>query len=204
MAPDDNYTKYLGELKGVIDQFPLAALKRVADILFHAYENDRAIFLFGNGGSAALASHLATDLAKGTHFPGPPSMKNVRRMRVLALTDNTPLMTAWSNDLSYEEVFSGQLETFVRARDVAFGISGSGNSPNVLRALELARRSGATTVGFAGFGGGKMKELLDCAVVLDSHNMQVVEDAHVILSHLLFLDLKARIEAKAESIAAKS
>jgi D-sedoheptulose 7-phosphate isomerase len=204
VSPEKNYTNYLTELKGEIDRFPLADLKRVGDILFHAYENDRSIFLFGNGGSAALASHLATDLAKGTHFPGPPSMKNVRRMRVLALTDNTPLMTAWSNDLSYEEVFSGQLENFVRARDVAFAISGSGNSPNVLRALELARRSGATTVGFAGFGGGKMKPLLDCAVVVDSQNMQQVEDAHVILSHLLFLDLKARIETKAESVTSKS
>ena len=193
-----NYTKYLGELEGMMDQFPLAELKQLTDVLFRAYQNDRTIFLFGNGGSAALASHLATDFAKGTHFPGPPSMKNVRRMRVLSLTDNTPLMTAWSNDLDYEQVFAGQLENFVRARDVAFGISGSGNSPNVLRALELARRSGATTVGFAGFGGGKMKALLDCAVVLESRNMQQVEDAHVILSHLLFLDLKARLEATAQ------
>jgi D-sedoheptulose 7-phosphate isomerase len=198
---DPNYASYLGALKNVIDALPLADLKCLADILFHAYENDRHIFLFGNGGSAALASHLATDLAKGTHFPGPPFMKNVRRLRVLALTDNTPLLTAWSNDLSYEEVFSAQLESFVRARDVAFGISGSGNSPNVLRALELARRTGATTVGFAGFGGGKMKELLDCAVIVDSQNMQQVEDAHVILSHLLFLDLKARILAKAAAVA---
>jgi len=201
---DSSYAEYLGELKGVIDQLPLAQLKQAADILFRAYENDRAIFLFGNGGSAALASHLATDLAKGTHFPGPPSMKNVRRMRVLALTDNTPLITAWSNDLDYDQVFAGQLENFVRARDVAFGISGSGNSPNVLRALELARRSGATTVGFAGFGGGKMKELLDCPVVINSQNMQQVEDAHVILSHLLFLDLKGRIEASAASVTTKS
>ncbi len=198
MASEENYTKYLSELKGVMDEFPLAQLKEAAEILFRAYQNDRPICLFGNGGSAALASHLATDLAKGTHFPGPPSMKNVRRMRVLALTDNTPLMTAWSNDLDYDQVFSGQLENFVRARDVAFGISGSGNSPNVLRALELARRSGATTVGFAGFGGGKMKDLLDCAVVVNSTNMQQVEDAHVILSHLLFLDLKARLEATAQ------
>ena len=201
---ESNYTKYLDELKCVMSQLPLAELKHLADILFHAYENDRTIVLFGNGGSAALASHLATDLAKGTHFPGPASMKNVRRMRVLSLTDNVPLMTAWSNDLEYEQVFAGQLENFVRARDVAFGISGSGNSPSVLRALELARRSGATTVGFAGFGGGKMKDLLDCAVVVDSQNMQQVEDAHVILSHLLFLDLKARIEASAAPVATKS
>lgn len=204
MTPEDNYTKYLSELKGVMDQLPLTELKQAADILFHAYENDRTIVLFGNGGSAALASHLATDLAKGTHVPGPSSMKNVRRMRVLSLTDNVPLMTAWSNDLEYEQVFAGQLENFVRARDVAFGISGSGNSRNVLRALELARRSGATTVGFAGFGGGMMKPLLDCAVVVDSQNMQQVEDAHVILSHLLFLDLKARIQATATPLATKS
>lgn len=204
MALEEQYARYLIELKGVIDQLPLAQLKQAADILFHAYQNDRSIFLFGNGGSAALASHLATDLAKGTHFPGPSSMKNVRRMRVLSLTDNTPLMTAWSNDLEYEQVFAGQLENFVRARDVAFGISGSGNSPNVLRALELARRSGAVTIGFAGFGGGKMKDLLDCAVVIDSQNMQQIEDAHFILAHLLFLDLKARIEATAASVMAKS
>ena len=120
---ENSYTNYLDELKSLMSQFPLAELKHLADILFHAYENDRIIVLFGNGGSAALASHLATDLAKGTHFPGPSSMKNVRRMRVLALTDNTPLMTAWSNDLDYEQVFAGQLENFVRARDVAFGIS---------------------------------------------------------------------------------
>ncbi len=201
MPPEEAYAKYQTELKAVIEQLPLADLKHATDILFHAYENDRAIFLFGNGGCAALASHLATDLAKGTHFPGPPSMKNIRRMRVLALTDNTPLMTAWSNDISYEQVFAGQLENFVRARDIAFGISGSGNSPNVLRALELARRTGATTVGFAGFGGGKMKELLDCPVVIHSDNMQVVEDAHAIMAHMLFLDLRNRIQAKAAALA---
>jgi len=198
VAPREyDYSKYLGELRGVLDNLPLAELKQAADILFHAYQNDRTVLLFGNGGSAALASHLATDLAKGTHFPGPAFMRNVRRLKAISLTDNVPLMTAWSNDLDYENVFAGQMENFLRARDVAFGISASGNSPNVLRALELARRSGATTVGFTGCGGGKMKDLLDCAVVVPSHHMQQVEDAHLILAHLLFLDLKARIEASA-------
>ena len=199
MAPDDNYTKYLGELKGVIDQFPLAALKRVADILFHAYENDHAIFLFGNGGSAALASHLATDLSKGTHFPGPASLRSVKRLKVMSLTDNVPMLTAWGNDTSYEEVFAGQMGNFIQTGDVAFGISGSGNSPNVLRALELARTVGATAVGLTGCGGGKMKDLLDCPIIVPSDHMQQVEDAHLILAHLIFLDLKARIEASAPS-----
>jgi D-sedoheptulose 7-phosphate isomerase len=192
-----DYTKYLAELKDVIGNLPLAELKRAADILFHAYQTDHSVFLFGNGGSAALASHLATDLAKGTHFPGPASLKNVRRMKVISLTDNVPLITAWGNDLNYEFVFAGQMENFIHARDVAIGISASGNSPNVLRALELARRTSATSIGFGGFDGGKMKDLLDCAIIVPSNHMQQIEDGHAILAHLLFLDLKARIEASA-------
>lgn len=202
-SPEDNFATYLAELKGVLDNLPLGDLQRATDIIFHAYQHDRTVVLFGNGGSAALASHLATDLAKGTHFPGPASLKNVRRLKAISLTDNVPLLTAWSNDLSYEEAFAGQMENLIRARDVAFGISGSGNSPNVLRALELARRTGATTIGLAGCGGGKMKDLLDCAVVVPSHHMQQVEDAHVILAHLIFLDLKARIETSATGAASR-
>ena len=196
-SPENNFASCLTELKGILDDLPLGDLQRAADIIFHAYQNDRTVILFGNGGSAALASHLATDLAKGTHFPGPASLKNVRRLKAISLTDNVPLITAWSNDLSYEEVFAGQMENLIRARDVAFAISGSGNSPSVLRALELAHRTGATTIGLSGCGGGKMKDLLDCAIVVRSNHMQQVEDAHVILAHLLFLDLKARIEASA-------
>jgi len=196
-SPEINFASYLTELKGILDDLPLGDLQRAADIIYHAYQNDRTVILFGNGGSAALASHLATDFAKGTHFPGPASLKNVRRLKAISLTDNVPLLTAWSNDLSYEEAFAGQMENLIRARDVAFAISGSGNSPNVLRALELARRTGATTIGLTGCGGGKMKDLLDCPIVVPSNHMQQVEDAHLILAHLLFLDLKARIEASA-------
>jgi D-sedoheptulose 7-phosphate isomerase len=172
---------------------------QATDILFRAYLEDRMVFTFGNGGSAALASHLATDLGKGTHFPGPAALASARRLRILSLTDNVPMLTAWGNDTAYEDVFARQMENFIHKDDVAFGISGSGNSPNVLRALELARKVGATTVGLVGFGGGKMKELLDCPLVVASHQMQQVEDAHVILSHMIFLDLKARIERSVTS-----
>jgi D-sedoheptulose 7-phosphate isomerase len=120
-------------------------------------------------------------------------------MKILSLADNVPMLTAWGNDTSYENIFAGQMENFIQAGDVAFGISGSGNSPNVLRALELARKVGATTVGLTGCGGGKMKDLLDCSIIIPSHHMQQVEDAHLILAHLIFLDLKARIEASAPS-----
>ncbi|HUY13816.1 MAG TPA: SIS domain-containing protein [Terriglobia bacterium] len=192
------YSLYLSDLKGVIDNLPLDQVKRAADIVFNAHQAGRTLFLFGNGGSAALASHMAADLGKGTHVPGPAALANGKRMKVFSVTDNSAILTAWANDAAYEDVFARQIEPFMGPGDVAFGISGSGNSPNVLRALELARRVNATTVGFTGFGGGKMKDLLDCAVVVASDNMQQIEDAHVILSHLVFIDLRARFVAGAE------
>jgi len=191
-----DYSRYLDELKTLLDKLPLAQVERAAEVLFRAYETDRTLFVFGNGGSAALASHMASDLGKATHVPGPASLQGVKRLKVLALTDNVPLLTAWANDSSYENAFAGQIENFIQAGDVALAISGSGNSPNVLRALELARRAGATTIGLAGCGGGRMKALLDCPIVVPSHNMQQVEDAHLVLAHMIFLDLKARIEAR--------
>ncbi len=197
-SPVVDYSLYLSDLKGVLDSLPLDQVKRAADIIFSAHQNGHSLFLFGNGGSAALASHMAADLGKGTHVPGPAALANVKRMKVFSVTDNSAILTAWANDSTYEDVFVRQIESFIGPGDVAFGISGSGNSPNVLKALELARQVHATTVGFTGFGGGKMKDLLDCPIVVASNNMQQVEDAHVILSHLVFVDLRARFAATVE------
>ena len=190
------YETYLTHLKDVLDRLPIAKAERAADILFRTYQTDHTVFLFGNGGSAALASHMAADLGKGTHQPGPEWMASVKRLKVLSVTDNVPLLTAWGNDTAYENVFAAQMENFIQPDDVAFAISGSGNSPNVLRALELARRKGAITVGLGGFAGGKMRALLDCPVIAPSDNMQRIEDVHVILAHMIFLDLKRRIETQ--------
>ncbi len=192
--PANDYSRYLTDLKATLNNLPLAETRHAADILFRAYQTDHTVFLFGNGGSAALASHLASDIGKATHLPGPASLRAVKRLKVLSLTDNVPMLTAWANDSDYENIFAGQMENFIRKDDVAFAISGSGNSANVLRALELARRVGAVTVGLAGGGGGRMRKLLDCPIVVPSNNMQQIEDAHLILAHLIFLDLKARIE----------
>lgn len=194
-----DYSVYLETLKGVLNGLPLAETRRAVDFLFRAYETDHTVFTFGNGGSAALASHLAADLGKGTHIPGSPSLTGVKRLKAHSVVDNVPMLTAWANDTNYADVFSGQLENFIQPGDVAFGISGSGNSANVLRALELARGIGATTVGLTGCGGGKMKALLDIPIVVPSHHMQQVEEAHVILAHLIFLDLKERIEGTVKS-----
>lgn len=193
----EKYHEYLTQLSAVLGSLPLEDAARGVDILYKAYCNHRTVFLFGNGGSAALASHLAADLGKGVAVPGPDWKANPRRLRVMSLNDNTPVLTAWSNDASYERVFAAQMENFIQAGDVAFAISGSGNSANVLRALELARQAGATTMGLAGFGGGKMKPLLDCPIVVPSTHMQRVEDAHLVLAHLMFLDLMERLEKSA-------
>ncbi len=190
----ESYTKYGAELSAVISRLPLEQARRVTDVLFEAYQQDHSIFIFGNGGSAALASHLAADFGKGTCGDSATAAAQAasKRLRVLALTDNLPLISAWANDAAYEDVFAEQLKNFLRPRDVAFGISGSGNSSNVLKALRLARSQGAVTVGFSGQG-GKMIELLDHPVVIPSSHMQLIEDADLILAHMMFLDLRARI-----------
>ena len=190
----ENFEKYALELKGIIEKLPLDRVKRVSDVLYQAWRDGRCVFIFGNGGSAALASHLACDLGKGI-YSEPANVGNAgeaRRLKVISLTDNLPMISAWANDASYDDIFAGQMENFVEPGDVAFGISGSGNSPNVLKALQLARRRNAVTVGFTGEG-GKMVELLDYSAVVPSRHMQLIEDCHLIMAHMVFLDLKARL-----------
>ncbi len=166
---------------------PFVEVDRVADLLMKAYEQDRSIFLFGNGGSAALASHFACDLGKGA-VDG-----SRKRFRVMALTDNVPLMTAWANDSKYDDIFAQQLANFGRRGDLAFAISGSGNSRNVLNALRLARNIGCTTIGLTGFAGGKMLALCDASIVIPSDNMQIIEDLHLCVAHSLFTCVRSRI-----------
>jgi len=161
-----------------------------------AYETEATIFLFGNGGSAALASHFACDLGKGT-VNGIP-----KRFRVLALTDNVPLMTAWANDSRYDDIFAEQMSNFIRPHDIAFAISGSGNSPNVLTALRTAREAGAFTIGLTGFQGGQMKAICDLCVVIPSNNMQMIEDLHLCVAHSLFTAVRQRIGKATEAAVA--
>jgi len=189
------FGQYIAEIKDILDRLALDSLQRICDVLYEAYGRDRTIFIFGNGGSAALASHMVCDLGKGTHCPPPGSleMTGIRRLKAIALTDNVPLITAWGNDSAYENIFAEQMENFIQPGDIAFGISGSGNSPNVLKALGLARAKGGITVGLTGFQGGKMKDLLDYGIVVPSSCMQQIEDVHLVLAHLMFVNLRERI-----------
>jgi D-sedoheptulose 7-phosphate isomerase len=190
--------QYFGQLQRTLAKLPLEGIDRIADLLVETYDAGRMVYLCGNGGSAALASHMACDLGKGTAYCNPG-----KRFRVLALTDNLPTLTAWANDSSYDDVFSEQLRNFVQPSDVAFAISGSGNSKNVLKALLVARESGAVTVGISGFAGGAMKDLCDLCVVVPSDNMQIIEDLHLAIAHCVFRIAHARLSRPAVTVAAE-
>jgi D-sedoheptulose 7-phosphate isomerase len=179
---------YLEELSATIRKLPLPAIDRLVRVFFEAYQSGRTIFLFGNGGSAALASHMACDLGKGT------APAAGRRLRAVALTDNVALITAWANDARYEAIFAEQLENLLHPGDVACAISASGNSPNIIAALSYARQAGAATAGITGFQGGKMKSLCEACVVVPSDNMQIIEDLHVSISHAVFRVLRHEIQ----------
>ncbi len=171
--------EYISHLQGVLDRLCLPDVRGSIDLVMQAYHADRQIFVIGNGGSASTASHIATDLGKGTSLPG------VRRFRVISLTDNASTMTAWSNDVCYEDVFLEQLKNLVNPGDLVIGISASGNSENIIRAVRHAKNIGCNTIGWTGFGGGKLQQLADVSVVVDSHEYGPVEDVHLILNHIL-------------------
>jgi D-sedoheptulose 7-phosphate isomerase len=187
---ETSVSSYLEQLSSTIEKLPVQSIDRLADIFLSAYHSGRTIFLFGNGGSASLASHMTCDLGKGT------APSTGRRLRAVALTDNVALITAWANDTRYEEIFAQQLENLLQPGDVAFAISGSGNSPNVLAALSFARQAGAVTAGITGFEGGKMKSLCDACVIVPSDNMQIIEDLHLSIAHAVFRVVRHEMQDK--------
>ena len=179
--------EYLDELKKSIDAISMDDIEAVVNMLLAAHKNDRAVFLMGNGGSSSTASHFASDLAKGTAVEGK------KRFRAICLSDNVPLLTAWSNDTDYSDCFKEQLVNFLHEGDVVIGISGSGNSPNVLKAIEYANKKGAATIGFSGFDGGKLAKLCKKSIIISSDNMERIEDLHLVLEHIIKLVIREAI-----------
>lgn len=179
----------LDELRALLADLDTADIQRVIRTLLRAHRDGKQVFVLGNGGSAATASHFACDLGKNVIG------SDGRRFKVLALTDNVALLTAWANDTAYERVFAEQLENLVQPEDVVVAISGSGNSPNVLCAMELARARGAITVGLTGFRGGRLKPLCDLCVVVPSDQMEQIEDVHLALQHLFCRVLREILSA---------
>jgi D-sedoheptulose 7-phosphate isomerase len=177
--PNSFAAQYLRAQEEADLQLDSPSLAEQIAILEKAYLEDRQIIVFGNGGSASTASHFVCDLGKGASVPG------LRRFRILSVNDNMAVLTAYGNDNSYEDIFSEALKNYLRPGDVVIGITASGNSPNVLKAMEVAKAGGATTLGWIGFGGGKLKGMVDSHITLDSRNYGVVECAHMILHHII-------------------
>ena len=185
--------QYIDRLKQVLDAFDHKTFDRIAAAVLDAYVRSANIFVMGNGGSGATASHLACDINKGCCHD------LSKKFKMLCLNDNMPTLLALANDISYEAVFVEQLKNFFTPGDLVLGISGSGNSENVLRAIQFAADHGGLTMGWTGFDGGKLAEMAELAFVVQSHDMQQVEDGHVILAHMLMQTVYRKLHPQAAS-----
>jgi D-sedoheptulose 7-phosphate isomerase len=175
---------YIEKLHATLDEMPEERIDQVIDLLHAARMSRRTIFIMGNGGSAATASHMVCDLAKNTRMHELPSM------RVIGLADNMAILSALSNDEGYENAFAGQLENLVQPNDIVLAISASGNSPNVLKAVALANQMGARTIAMTGFDGGKLGKMVEINLHIPSHIIEHVEDLHMVLDHILTTALR--------------
>lgn len=170
---------YFQRLKSTVDRLSLTDIKQVMSVLEQAREAGRMIFIMGNGGSAATASHYVCDFNKGV------SLNQEKKYKFLCLNDNMPSMMAYANDLSYDGIFVNALNTYFQPGDVVIGISGSGNSTNVLRAIEYANRHGGITIGLSGYDGGKLKQMARYNIHVPADDMQITEDLHMVLDHCM-------------------
>ena len=183
----DLIESYLTELETVVRKISRVEVRAVVDLLFEAWRSRRTIFIIGNGGSAATASHMMNDLNKFT------AVADLPRVRSIALTDNVPLMTAVGNDLAYGDIFVEPLKNLLEPTDILIAISTSGNSPNVLKAVEYAKANRAKVIGFCGRPGGKLAQLADLKVIIPSDRIGQQEDGHMILDHVISAALRERI-----------
>ncbi len=186
-----NYSRrYLDFISDLCSTIDLGGIEKVVDIFLQARKKEKTIFLIGNGGSAATCSHFSEDLSLGTYCEG------IKPFKTISLTDNTPYITALGNDIGYENAFIGQLRCLVNKGDVVVGISGSGNSPNLLKVLEYANSKGATTIGILGFDGGKMKDLCKYNLIIRTKKGMYgpVEDMHLIIVHIICTYLMYKIK----------
>ena len=177
---------YTGSIKNYVDEeirllkeLDVTLVNELLKELVSAYEKEATVYVFGNGGSASTASHMANDFNKGI------SEYTDKKFRICCLNDNVPTVLAIANDIGYEDIFSFQLRNKVKPGDLVIGISGSGNSQNVINALTYAKEQGAKIIGWVGFDGGGVSKITDLTFHVPVGNMQLVEDMHLILNHLM-------------------
>ena len=190
-TPFESIDRYFRETERVLAETPRAAIQANVSCLYRAWEQRQQVFILGNGGSASTASHMGNDLSKATIVPG------MARMKVISLADNVALMTAWANDTSYDAIFREQLENLLEPGDVVIAISASGNSPNVLQAMEFARSRGAVTIGWTGLSGGRLKDIVDHCLHVPTDDVGMIESVHLVVDHAVTVELRARIQARA-------
>jgi D-sedoheptulose 7-phosphate isomerase len=184
---------YITRLQAELARVSLTELRQWSDLLYRAWENNRWVFIFGNGGSGTTASHMSEDLGKSTLEPGDLGDESKKRLKVLSLTDNAGWIMAVGNDLAYDQIFVQQLMNYGSESDLAIAISGSGNSPNVLSAVDWANRHGLVTFGLTGYSGGKLKQMACYGLHVPLDDMGMVESIHLCLFHWVLNDVYARI-----------
>ena len=183
---------YLSEVQRLLDEIDVAQVEQAVEVLLAAWRDGKRVLLMGNGGSSSSVSHIVNDMQKNIHLEaGKP-------LRTLCLSDCTPLMMAWANDTSWDNVFAPQVQCWAEPGDVVLGVSGSGNSMNIINGIVAANEAGAHTLGLAGFAGGKLKQTAQQCIVVQSDNMQRIEDVHMILLHLIFSTLQERAKEEKE------
>jgi D-sedoheptulose 7-phosphate isomerase len=180
-------TAYFSRLKKTIDQIPVDDLNNLLNLLVEARKAGKQILIMGNGGSAATASHFVCDFNKGVSYG------KTQRFKFICLNDNIPTLMAYGNDTSYDDIFVEPLKNYLNPGDLVIGISGSGNSKNVLAAIEYANAKGGITVGLTGYNGGKLKQLAKHNVHIAIDDMQITEDLHMVLDHCMMKILSEKL-----------
>ena len=181
---------YFGGIKDALDCLSLDQFEEIVNLLLGAYKTRNQIFVMGNGGSGSTASHFACDINKGVSF----GFK--KKFKVICLNDNIPTMLAYANDNSYDDIFVEQLKNFLKTDDLVIGISGSGNSTNVIKAVQYANENGAKTIGLTGFDGGKLAKLAQTVFEVPVNDMQKVEDVHLISTHIIMQIFQDRLKSR--------
>jgi D-sedoheptulose 7-phosphate isomerase len=188
----EHIQNYISALQQTIDQLPRQLIADVVDVLQDARIRGSNVFIMGNGGSASTASHFVCDLAKNTRCEGLP------HFRVIGLADNMAILSAYANDEGYESVFAQQLANLIQPKDVVIAISASGNSKNVLNAIEEAQKHDVVTIGFTGFDGGRLGQIVNINIHVKSDIIEHVEDIHLMLEHIVVKTIKERTRSKAK------
>jgi D-sedoheptulose 7-phosphate isomerase len=187
---------YLDRLNREVSRLNQADIKKWADLVYDAWQNGRFVFIIGNGGSGTTASHMAEDLGKSTLRPSDLSDESKKRLKVLSLTDNVGWLLAVGNDCGYDQIFLQQLMNYGSKGDLLLAISGSGNSPNILTAVDWANRHGLTTFGLTGYNGGKLKQMQQHGLHVELDDMGMIESLHLAIFHWVLNDVFARINGE--------